>query len=90
ANIAHEEESVMVATIIELKLLISPLRLKSTKANECKPNEKPQNMKPSRLVRDPLAVNAMVNVTFTAIVTKKIVEEQSSIMVMKYHKRLFL
>ena len=58
--------------MIELKLLISPLRLKSTKANECKPNEKPQNMKPSRSVRDPLAVNAMVSVMFTATVTRKI------------------
>lgn len=70
----------MAATIIEVKLLISPLRLRSKKANECKPNAKPQNKKPSRLVRDPLAVNAIVSVMFTVIVTRKIVEEHSSIM----------
>jgi hypothetical protein len=29
-------------------------------------------MKPSRSVRDPLAVNAMVSVMFTATVTRKI------------------
>ena len=71
----------MAATMIELKLLISPLRLKSTKANECKPNEKPQNMKPSRSVRDPLAVNAMVSVMFTATVTRKIDGESGSIII---------